>query len=433
MSWQDRIHPEAVLISPEGNLYRAKWKGDTITAEKRVAMFDYPNVDGTVVQDLGLKGFDWPMTLYFDDDQIAGFADPDSTAIKFLESLKEKGSDGRAIWNVTHPVYGVHELQPLKFELVADPTDSGGVMVVNTTWIEPIAQRSVLSVAARQNGIVAHVLDLNSISTAQAALNVIQNLQDQVFALRSAYQQALAPIKSVLGVANAAVNTITSTIDALLVAPVIDLVSLTGQIQTLMQSPEIVAEDLNQAIGALQSMVVNVLSTLPVATPADPANSIVSRNKVAAIESVALAILGGAAQSAANATLTTRLQAVSAIQGLATMLDTVTNSLDVSQAYYDGIRLDGQYFSQSKSYANATTLTAETQAYLTELSFSLKSVKTYALQSGRASMEIAMAEYGIPGVPWNDAAYQLFIDSNNLIGQDVLWLPAGRQVVIYVG
>jgi hypothetical protein len=47
-------------------------------------------------------------------------------------------------------------------------------------------------------------------------------------------------------------------------------------------------------------------------------------------------------------------------------------------------------------------------------------------------MEIAMAEYGIPGVPWNDTFYDLFISSNNLIGQDVLWLPAGRQVVIYV-
>lgn len=432
MSWQDRIQPDAVFISPEGNLYRAKWRGDSITAEKRVAQFDYPNVDGTVVQDLGVKGFDWPMTIYFDEDIDAGYLDPDSTSLKFFESIKEKGSDGRAIWNVTHPIYGVHELQVLKFEMQANPVESGGVFLINTTWIEPIAQRSVLSTAARVNGIVAHVAEFNAISATQAALNAIQNIQDQVYALKSGYQQALAPIKSAIGTANAIVNTITETIDALLVAPVLDVVSVTAQIQALVQSPEIIGDNLNQAIGALKAMAVNVLSFLPVATPADSANSINSRNIVTAIEAVALGIAGAAALAAADAELTTRAEAVTAVNALSDLLDTVTNALDNSQAYYDGVNIEGQYFSQSKSYANLTDLIAETQAYLGEVSFSLKAVKTYPLASGRASIEIAMSEYGEKGVPWDDANLDLFINSNNLIGNDILWLPAGRQVVIYV-
>ena len=55
MSWKDRLRGEIVLTSPDGDVFNAKWVGNDRSKEKKIGRFDYPDFDGSVIQDLGIK------------------------------------------------------------------------------------------------------------------------------------------------------------------------------------------------------------------------------------------------------------------------------------------------------------------------------------------------------------------------------------------
>lgn len=427
MSYLDRLQPFVTLTSPKGNVFTPEWKGDKITGAKKVARFEYPNTDGTVVQDLGLKGFDWPMTLYFAD----GTSDNDTEAWRFLSALSEKGSDGRAIWTVVHPVYGSRSLQPLQFELGADPTESGGLTVVTTSWIEPI-----LTAASPSSGEYAGAADaqgaaMNATATAQAVANTDQTTMDKIAAARNAWSMGIGAIQGAINTANAAVANIQAAIQSYLVQPFLDVASIAGQFQQLMATPGLLIGDLYSKVTSFGTMMTATLgngANGQGGTDTSPAG----KNAVAAQEAMSLAILYGIEQAITNGTLTTRAQAVQAISDLTTWLAYMRNALDTAQAAFSGARLDLQYFSQSKGYADGLATVAYLQRYLQSKIFDLAATKVYTLQTGRATLEIAMSEYGVQGQAWDDVLYDKFIAANNLHGSQILWLPAGTKVTVYL-
>ena len=441
MSYQDRLQEFVRLWSPSGQGFFPKWRGDKITGTKKVAEFNFPNVDGTVVQDLGLTGFRWPMTLYFDDDADAFNTENDTESWKFLQALAEKGADGRAIWDVQHPVYGTHKLQPISFELDANPTESGGLTVVTTQWIEPIAAAATMSTGVSGNASATISMDqlsnvadaagaaANASASAQVLANTDLSLADRVAAARASWAKGVAAIQGIINTADAGVAAIQTTIQSYLVQPFLDVANLAFQFQFLMAAPGLLlTADINATTAAFGLMMSAILPAGASATPATPSG----KNQIAAQEAMSLAVLYGIEQAITNGTLTTRAQAVQAIQDLTTWSAYARNYLDAAQAAFQGTRLDLQYFSQSKGYADAMQMVAYLQRYLQSVLFDLAATKTYTLQTGRATLEIAMSEYGVPGQTWDDYYYDLFIASNYLHGNDIIWLPAGRKVTVYL-
>lgn len=69
-------------------------------------------------------------------------------------------------------------------------------------------------------------------------------------------------------------------------------------------------------------------------------------------------------------------------------------------------------------------------AYLLRSVFDLSVEKRFKLEKRRAPIEITISEYGSLGD--DDSNFQLFIDSNGLKGNDILILPEGREVVVYL-
>ena len=63
--------------------------------------------------------------------------------------------------------------------------------------------------------------------------------------------------------------------------------------------------------------------------------------------------------------------------------------------------------------------------------YNLKAEKRFTLKKARSPLEIAVTEYGELGE--NDFYYNLFLDSNELTGHEIRLLPAGKEVVVYVG
>ena len=102
MSWLDRVRGSLHLISPEGKTFDAKWVGDSRSAEKKLGIFTYPKINGTVVQDLGLNSALYPFRLFFDGE------DNDLESTRFFEAFNERGT-----WEIDHPTKGRITLQPI--------------------------------------------------------------------------------------------------------------------------------------------------------------------------------------------------------------------------------------------------------------------------------------------------------------------------------
>lgn len=94
------------------------------------------------------------------------------------------------------------------------------------------------------------------------------------------------------------------------------------------------------------------------------------------------------------------------------------------------IDIDKQYFSQTATYTSIVNLYTIAMQLLLSQFYNLKTEKRITLKTPRSPIEITVTEYGSLGI--DDFYYNLFLTSNNLTGSEILLLPAGKEVVIYV-
>ena len=95
MSWEDRVRGNITLTSPDGDNFVGKWIGDPRESQKQLGIFTYPKVDKQIVQDLGISGISYPLTIAFDGE------DNDLEATRFFDALSARGP-----WSINHPTKG---------------------------------------------------------------------------------------------------------------------------------------------------------------------------------------------------------------------------------------------------------------------------------------------------------------------------------------
>ncbi|MCK5344977.1 MAG: DNA circularization N-terminal domain-containing protein, partial [Candidatus Heimdallarchaeota archaeon] len=100
MPWQDRI-TEAAYTSPSGTRLVFDYEDVSKSVEKKTSSFDFPDADGTYIQDLGRKGRKYPLKIIFWGD------DYDLEADEFEKLLIEKG-----MGKLEHPKYGAIDVVP---------------------------------------------------------------------------------------------------------------------------------------------------------------------------------------------------------------------------------------------------------------------------------------------------------------------------------
>ena len=140
--WTTRLRPTISFVSPEGNEFFARWRGDQRELTKMIGEFSFPGRDGSIIQDLGSRAARYPLTIYFDGPNH------DLLAWGFVEAIKEHGP-----WTVTHPVYGYLVLQPTKVTEIANPVESANVTELQTEWVEPLNEET-LETAIQMWGVV---------------------------------------------------------------------------------------------------------------------------------------------------------------------------------------------------------------------------------------------------------------------------------------
>lgn len=440
-NWRDRLQGEIVFLSPEGNEFRGKWRGSPRTMPKKLGVLRFPKIKGDVVQDLDVQSTLYSITFYFEGENN------DTEANAFFTSCKERGT-----WEVTHPVHGFLGLQLISVTELDNPVESGNITEINSEWIEPIDPVE-LKTARELAGIIDAKADDLNISAAQQFANNLLTASDE---LRGAIEQTTAGIGRVtdlfLGPLFTTVDALDNTVEAIQrgiqdtnQATVLQVQSLAGQIQNLINLPCFAnnkLEDRITAYGLLANALSDLLPGQAESVISDTASDDSKINSVATLElalTAVLSTLGNIVSTTAisprgigaddTGALATKAQAVNAVNDLTDLYNGIIDSLDNAQDLFSANDIDDQFYAMVDSYTDAAGLIYLSIEYLLSIAFDLSVERRFIIDKPRSPIEITITEYGSLGP--DDLYLDFFIRSNDLIGKDILLLPAGREVVVY--
>jgi len=419
--WQQRTRESIKFTSPDGNTFEAQWRSNTTTQEKNLGIYNYPKVQGSVVQDLGLKSARYPMIVYFDGPNN------DIESQKFMIALRQTGP-----WTVIHPVLGEKILQPISFSPDINPIGSGNITAITTEWIEPISDAVITSIQELEARIREQQQALNQQSANQYDETVSQDEAGETLAIAEETNNVLTAwdetMDSLAQLGSDVYNQVISVkrgMQSAILDPVIDVIALTGQFQGLLELPGLVAQDFEARFNIYLEMANRIIGN----TESDRTDS-VQKNRIATNEVVLSSIISTMGTLAITSEYQTRPQAVQATEDILNIFSNITNALDNAQSDYADNTIDNQYFSQSQTFSEAALLMGYIIAYIQRITLDLRIEKRFILEKNRAPIEITITEYGDLGE--NDSNLDLFISSNGLKGNDILLIPAGREVVVYV-
>jgi prophage DNA circulation protein len=416
--WTDRVLPVIQLVSPLGTQFDAKWRGSPRTLDKKLGIFIMPKIAGNYIQDLDVESAKYSTTFYFDGP------DHDILAANFFECAKENGQ-----WTVIHPIHGPLSLQLVSCEEKNEPVDSGNITEISCEWVEPLNQEALKSAKQYESELDELVDTLNN-DAAESFSQVDQSSFSLVGAIRAVVSKIKNFSGDVLGPIASSVDDITSTMlavqDAIndtLNATVLQTLALAGQIQQLQQLPSAIVDSLANKLDTFEKLAEHQFGLLP--SGKDRA----ARNQAQSVEMSLNALTGAVALCAMTGTMFSRRQAIEAAARIQTFHSRVSQALDSVQNNFAASPLEDQYYAQTQTRGTASLLIATTLKYLYSVAFNLKTERRITLDRPRVPIEIAATEYGGLGI--EDANFELFVKSNDLHGDDLLYLPAGREILIY--
>jgi prophage DNA circulation protein len=428
-SWDERLADTIDFTSPEGNRFSAKWRRGPRTLDKKLGVFDYPKVKGSIVQDLDTVSSRYDLNFFFDGK------DNDIEANRFFAVCKERGT-----WGITHPVHGFFEMQLITVTEIDAPVDSGNITEITSVWIEPIDPDTLKTgrelfgfVDDRVNDLNVSALQEFANKVSQATETLKQGIRTATNGIENISEATLGPLASVVDSIDDAFRAIQDGIQDTLNATVLQVEALAGQIQGLIQTPLFASNDIGDRLNTYDDLTERFAETLPggsESTTPSTATADERKNQIAVSEVSMVAGLGALGQIVTSGTLQTKAQTVEAAEQVLTTYNTILSSLEAQQDLFQDVLAPEQFFVQTESYVNALALLGSIFEYLQTVAFDLAVEKRFILDRPRAPIEIAITEYGGPGE--DDANINLFYESNQLSGGDNLILPAGREVVVYL-
>jgi len=386
-----------------------------MSAEKRLGKFNYPLTVGTIVQDLGLSGFDIPIPLYFDGPNN------DQQSWAFLLACAEFGQ-----WTIIHPVRGTIKAQLVSVASHDESVESGNITVVDTSWIIPNALNMGMSNADYGAQIDNGIAQLGADSASQFAS--ISTAIDSLAAAYGAVTSGLGAMQNWLTQTTAKYLTIYAQVSGAISALSNDVLSIAGLVTNLIQLPGIM-------VGSLSSQVKNFVTAGEIAlglvpglsSPATPA----AYAQTAGAELIATAITGAMAQTLISTPPTTKAEALNTIDLVFQWWVDLFSALDSAESIFSNSLLANAYISESSAYVDMTNLFTLMIKYLLSIIFDLSAEIRFTLPSERAPIAVALDYYGRNG--WDDSYLDFFIVSNGLYGDLVNLLPAGTKISIFPG
>lgn len=422
MAWTDRLR-EAAYTSPSGKRLTFTYENVRTTVDKRTSGFDFPDVDGTYVQDLGRSGRKYPLRIFFWGD------DYDLEADAFDAALMERGAG-----TLEHPLYGNVTVVPFgtisrrdDLKTAANQAIMEIVFWETTNVIYPSAQGDpasmVLAAVAEYNNAVAEEFEeVTELDSAVSIANFKNRYSALVDGTRSNLQSIADVKEDVRRQFNAIVDSITTGLDVLVTQP-----------RTLAAQTVLFIQSAARAIPNVQGLDVSALaSSFTTATPRlsaydelargviDDVDQDVTSNAFHTSDLYTSTYVTGTIISVINNRFVTKSQAIEAADFILTLMSDVTDWRDGNFETLSEIDTGASY----QKLQDAVALTA---GFLVEISFSLKQERSVVIDRPRTIVDLTAELYGVV-----DSELDFLINSNDLSGIEILEMQKGREIVYYV-
>lgn len=414
MAWDDRIR-EAAYTSPSGARSVFNYEDVSRQTDKKTTGYEFPDADGTYVQDLGRSGRRYPLRVLFWGD------DYDQQSDAFEAGLLERGT-GR----LEHPIYGTVDVVPFGTITRRDDlkTAANQSVIEVTFWettglVYPSGQRdpasAVLSAVDEYNAAAAaQFAEATSLGTAVEAATFKGDYQSLLDSAKAGLQTAADAQDDVRQQFDAIADSINQGIDVLIAEPL----TLAFQTTQLLQAPALALANIEARLDAYASLADSIISGD--GATADPGLDSRSANQFHAKDLYASTYVTGSVVSVVNSRFTTKSEALQAADGILAKFEGVTDWRDNNFESLAEVDTGGAY----QKLQEAVALTA---GFLVDISFSLKQERRLVLDRARTIIDLAAELYGSV-----DDQLDFLINSNSLTGSEILELPKGRGIVYYV-
>ena len=414
MVWQDRIR-EAAYTSPSGQRFTFTYENVVKTVSKRTSAFNFPDVDGTFIQDLGHTGRRYPLRLFFHGD------DYDLDVASFEEALLEKGTG-----SLEHPAYGTVDVVPFGDITRRDDLKTAANQAILEVQFWETIDLLFPTVQTNPAGAVVQAIgEYNEASAAQfeELLDTDTAVEQSVF--KNTYQTILDVAQSGLQVVadtqadvkktfDAVFDSINNGIDILVSEPL----TLAFQTNILLQTPALAVTSIQARLDAYLDLADSLITgDDAVQTPGLDSEN---KNTFYTNDLIATGSVIGSIVSVVNNQFETKTEALAAAEAI---LDLAANVIAWRDDNFDSLgEIDtGEAYQQ---FEEAVALMA---GFLVQISFSLKQERRIVLDRARTIIDLAAELYGEI-----DAQLDFLINSNNLTGSEILELPKGREIVYFI-
>lgn len=475
-SWADRLKP-ASYTPPSGIEIFFDYMDVSYTRRKKTSAFEFPDADGTLVQDHGKAGRRYPMLIF-----ISGI-DYDKAAEVFEAALDETG-----IGSLNHPVYGTKKVVPFgEYERQDNLVTAGNQAVFAVTFFDtidtayPTGQEDAVSAALTALDLFGDAsvadftaaADLQSVGEQQSWLDKVNNGIDKV-------GDVMDTIVAVQDVVRNQFEEIQQTLDNAIQTFVGDPLLIAFETVRLINAPAKAMASISARLEAYGNLFVEINSQ-PVTLPGGPGGKgpkfdsnagagnnaegpnnfhtdvLFASNYVAssARSTIYTTTSGGSAaavpdvkrlaadavskqQGEGGSSFIFASEALEAAEELLSRLESFNEWKDENFKSINGGDLTAQeqldFLSTTSTLDSGTAQKHLTDAialaagYLIELSFSLLKKRTITLTNSRSVIDLCAELYGAVD---NDTL-DFFITSNDLVASQILELEKGRKIDYYV-
>jgi len=410
-SWEDRIR-EAAYESPSGQRITLAYEDVSQVIDKKTTSFNFPDADGTYVQDLGHSGRRYPLRLFFWGENY----DVESDAFEAL--ILERG-----IGKLEHPIYGIRNVVPFGTITRNDElkTAANQAIIEVTFWetlelLYPLSQNDpafdVLDSVEEYNEAIAE--EFNEVTSLAKAIEQ-SNFKQTYDNFLNEVEKGLKPIadfqKDVRQAFDVIVDSIDQGIDVLIDQPV----TLALQTLALIQAPARALGNIKARLKAYINLIDSIIFgdngevssqeySGEVATQGYNTNNV---NDFFTKKLFISTYVTGQIVAVINNQFETKKEALEAAEVILEQLDKVV-------AWQDANLESLEEIDTGASYQQLQEAVALVVRYLVEISFILKQERRIMLDRNRTVIDLVGELYGEI-----DEQLDFFINSNNLSGSEI--------------
>ena len=439
MTWQNRVKKPA-FTSHSGTRVEFDFENVSAAVNKRDSIREFPDFNGAFVQNFGVGASSYPLLCVFWGN------DHDKEADQFLNLLSEPGTG-----ILEHPLYGRLE-NIVAFGPISRRDDlktSANQTKFEVNFVQSSAFQfpgSLISPADQiEFDLAAFYTDQAEafaaaikIETANDKISLIDSVNAKIGAVKLALGAAAATVQEIENEFNDAIELIENNINTLVGDPL----KLANQVINLIKLPSRAAASIGATLNAYGNLITATISDSQGLFTPSIGNSVNNQFYNSELFSnTAFAGMLEASSAVAESTqevsgesladfispepsevpaFTKKSDIIESVNFLSVQFLALIEWNEANRASLDLLDTGEAYSFLNKAYSGMI-------GFLIQISFSARQERILVLGSRRNFLELCGELYGVI-----DNALDFFILTNDLSGDEILELPAGRSILYYV-